>query len=345
MNTQTYNNYIVDPRLCGIKIACLPRDFDTIEKTKVLVEQILQLGIVKSIKLKNKNIDTRTITTALIEFSQFNYESPIVKNLAPLPENYTFEYKHPVFVFVWPDGRGHMKHLSLQKYLITNILSYPPNLSNEILGLPDGAWTSIHIPVLTNMFLDVGNGIHQVFNPREHLQDFIENKLAIGKVRRIDFVERDDIFVNQEGKIYHIVPNVDEDGSPKNPETETKPEPNVLAAFIHMEFWFNNQKTQQIRYNLDTHGQFHMRGFNDLYGFHNFYGKNGNEHYFVLKINHKPIPDADGKLNVHQLTAMNVKLKEEFANYEAEIKRLSQENLDLIQRLQTQIAEDLNLGA
>ena len=154
------------------------------------------------------------------------------------------------------------------------------------------------------MFLDVGNGIQQVFNPREHLQDFIENKLAIGKVRRIDFVERDDIFINEEGKIYHIIPNLDENGSPKIPETETNPEPNILAAFIHMECWYSNQKTQQIRYNLDTHGQFHMRGYNDLYGFHNFYGKNGNEHYFVLKINHKPIPDADGKLNVHQLLSL-----------------------------------------
>lgn len=304
----------MDVNVYGIRITCLPRDYETLEQVRNLFENVLGLGVVKSIKLKTRNIEnSRTITSASVEFSQYNYENSTISYLASMPHGMTMECQHPDEVFSWPDGRGKMKHLSLQKYMITTATNHLPVIETERLEIPEGGWSSLHIPVLpsNHMFIDMGNGLHKVFKPRDDLCDFIENKLMLGKVRRIDFVERDDMFITPEGKICHVDPDADTAAAPKH-------ETNVLAAFIHMEFWFNNRCTQQVRYNLDNHGQFHMRGFQDLTGFHSFYGTKGKEQYFVLKINHKPIPDADGKLNIHQLAAMNARLKEEMEKIMAE---------------------------
>ena len=318
----------------GIRIVCLPKGYDTNDAVKILVENIMCLGMVKDIHIQTRKIDNnnnntqRDYTSAYVEFTEFNPMHHVIAYLISLPVGMTAKLltNNYYYNFEWPNGQGNMTHLSLQKTDIRenrNTAAATITTTNP-LELPAGTWTSLHIPVLTSkMILDGAP-----FIPTEHLQDFIENKVAIGKVRRIDFVEREDMYVDTNGAIHHRKPEEEE---AETPETETEQTP-ILAAFIHMECWFDNKKAQKMRQNLDAYGQYHMRGYDELAS-HQFRGMNGNNAFFIFKINHKPIPDADGKLNIHQLSSMNAKLKEELANRDAEIENLKAQ----IQQQQVQV--------
>lgn len=315
----------------GVRIVCLPKGYDNYEKVKELVEKTMLLGMVKRIHFQqnknyNNNNNDRDYMSAHVDFVAFNPISGTIANFNSLPFGTSIKLPTGYCEFYWPNGQGRMTHLSVQKIEIIN----------TPLELPEGSWTSLHIPVLTNtMLLD---GVP--FIPIEHLQDFIENKIVIGKVKRIDFVERDDMYVDANGAIHNR--KAEEEAAEAaaaaagadlepgevvevGPETEMeKTKTPVIAAFIHMECWFDNRHVQKIRNNLDTYGQYHMRGYSGSAS-HQFQGVNGGNPFFIFKINHRPIPDADGKLNIHQLAAMNTKLKEELADRDEEIERLKKE--------------------
>jgi hypothetical protein len=162
----------------------------------------------------------------------------------------------------------------------------------------EGDWTSLYIPIIpTDMMLD-GNRFES-----RHLQDFIENKIQIGKVRRIDFVDRDDLEYFDES----------------NP---------IKAAFIHMEFWFDNYNANILRNALNSKGEHRQRGYHDGMKMNKFVAENKENmfRYFVFKINHKPIPDADGKLNIHQLAALKTKHEEEIKKLKEELAAAAQKN-------------------
>jgi len=304
----------------GIKISILPRGYETSQSVKILVENILHLGKVDNVTVKNKRIvdhsGEQIFKTAYIEFTYVNTLNPTIVQIISLPIGTPVKlYTNEINIYeplVWPgvSNYGPMSHLSLQAFEVVPM--------NAPLQLGDGVWTSLHIPVLTEMDMINENGDKKRFLPREHLQYLIENSLFLGKVRRIDFVERDDMRITPEGRIVHI-----------DPETapETAGDGGVLAAFIHMEMWYNNKNTQRIRYSLDTHSQYHVKGSDELDGYHKFVSTyDGNDRYFVFKINHKPIPDADGKLNIHQLAAIKTKLEDE-------LEKLKKENQEMAARL------------
>ena len=314
MNAYSYHAGMPTPAF-GVRIVCLPKGYDNFEKVKELIE--MRLGMVKHIniqhnKINNKNSD-RVYMSAYVDFVAFHPISSTIASLSSLPFGTSIKLPTGYCDFFWPNGKGRMTHLSVQK--IENI--------NQPLKLPEGTWTSLHIPVLTNtMMLD---GVPFILT--EHLQDFVENKLAIGRVRRIDFVERDDMYIdNVTGAICHRKTE-EEVGAELELEPGEIPEPDetpVLAAFIHMEYWFKNKNVQKLRHDLDTYGQSHVRGYNgsDTHHHHQFQGMNGDDPFFIFKINHKPIPDADGKLNIQQLASMNTQLKEELADRDTEIENL-----------------------
>jgi hypothetical protein len=174
-----------------------------------------------------------------------------------------------------------------------------PEYCQKILEMSDNEWTSLYIPMIpTDMLLEGRPFTH------EDLEDYIENKIQIGKVRRIDFVDRDDM---------------------ESYDEETNP---VKAAFIHMNCWYDNYNANMLRNALNSKGDMRERGYYNgtrMIRFETTKSENMNR-YLVFKINHKPIPDADGKLNIHQLAALKTK-------YEAEIEQMKQE-LDLLKNPQ-----------
>lgn len=314
-NIATMNAYARIPAPAfGVRIVCLPKGYDNFEKVKELIEETMLLGMVKHIHIqhnKNNNNNNRVYMSAYVDFVAFHSMSSTIISLRSLPYGKSLKLPTGYCDFFWPNGQGRMTHLSVQK--IENI--------NKPLELPKGAWTSLHIPVLTNtMMLD---GVPFILT--DHLQDFIETKIAIGKVKRIDFVERDDMYVDTTGTICHR--NTEEQVAGPElepgevPETEDTQIP-VMAAFIHMECWFKNRNVQKLRHDLDTYGQSHVRGYSGL-DTHQFQCINGDNQFFIFKINHRPIPEIDDvKLNIHQLASMNTKLKEELFDRDTEIERL-----------------------
>jgi hypothetical protein len=135
-------------------------------------------------------------------------------------------------------------------------------------------------------------------------------KIQIGKVRRIDVVDRDDLLHFNE----------------ENP---------IQAAFIHMDYWYNTYNAITLRNVLNTQGEMRQRGFHNGIEMVKFTGNQSQfDHpfrYFVFKINHKPIPDADGKLNIHQLAALKTKHEAQLEEAYFEIERLK----EVIENIQT----------
>jgi hypothetical protein len=62
--------------------------------------------------------------------------------------------------------------------------------------------------------------------------------------------------------------------------------------------------------------------------------------YFVFKINHKPIPDADGKLNIHQLAALKTKHEAQLEEAYSEIESLKNVIEILTSKLHMSTPED-----
>ena len=84
----------------------------------------------------------------------------------------------------------------------------------------------------------------------------------------------------------------------------------VKSAFIHFDYWYNNNNAKFLRDKLNTSGQFKQKGFYDGSNTHRFMVRNDNGDkvpgYFVFKINHKPIPEVEEtELNMSQLVAAN----------------------------------------
>lgn len=178
------------------------------------------------------------------------------------------------------------------------------------MELAAGEWNSIYIPYLSAQLVLMNH--HNVAHPflPKYLRDFLEKLLRIGKVRRIDFVDRD-------------VPS------------STVP---VKAAFVHFEYWYDTQTARNLREKLNTYGQYRQKGYIYKGTRCNFYQANSNytdgnmrPGYFDIRINHKPIEETECDRNVHQLYAENLILERELANKNAIIMQLQQD----IQQLRT----------
>ena len=136
----------------------------------------------------------------------------------------------------------------------------------EKLELAANEWMSIYIPVLSDRLLlrnPINNELYR-FYPK-YLRDFLEKNLRIGKVKRIDFVDRD-------------IPN------------SVTP---VKAAFVHFEYWYNTSNALNLREKLNTFGQFRQKGYMRQGERYSFYLANDNPvysemttGYFDIRINH-----------------------------------------------------------
>ena len=335
----------------GIRIARLPDEYNTHAGVIDLVERVLCIGRVHSLRIEDFTLDNKNQTkfkTAYIEFKYW-YESNnnimlnnYLQNLAEYRKDYPETITKNVdlytkFKFHWSNGSP-MDHLSISPCLLKdnkntellNLLNLNRIGQFQEMILSEDKWSSLYIPILPNdLWLD-----GRPFNPRNDLKNFIEHCLCIGKVRRIDFVDRDDLEVSHGKK-------------------------QVIAAFIHMDKWYDNKIAHDLRNTLDNVGNFRQKGYLycnqynrlQLSKFYTFVHDDLEmaintskiqEKYFVFKINYKPIPDADGSLNIHQLAAIKTKNEEELAEKDKEIvllKALVEEKDKEMERLREIIAQ------
>ena len=159
------------------------------------------------------------------------------------------------------------------------------------MALEEGDWISIYIPVLSDkLVLQNHNDMIHKFQPK-FLRDFLEKLLRIGKVRRIDYVDRD-------------IPN------------SSTP---VKGAFVHFEYWYDTQTAHNLRQKLNTYGQFRQKGYMYKGKRCNFFQHSGDitdparPGYFDIRINHKPIEETECDWNIHQLYAENQRLEQEMS--------------------------------
>jgi len=192
------------------------------------------------------------------------------------------------------------------------------------MALSPTDWTSLYIPnIVTGLHVspakqkwDLANIFNMDLEKRkafrsENLQSYIENTLCLGKVRRIDFVEK---------------------ASVTGIET---------SAFVHFEWWCYNTSALQLRRALDTRGNYRRHtyyvstnGTNDhvqCFGFHTM--NPPTPRFLAFMINLKPIPDSDTNLNVHQLASINASLETQVTDAE----KRAQDAEKRVQELEAQL--------
>jgi len=187
---------------------------------------------------------------------------------------------------------------------------FPPNpsylgLANEKLEIPENEWTSIYIPVIpTNLHLSNHNNNTNKFYPK-YLKNFLENNLNLGKIKRIDFVDRN---------------------------IETSPV-TVKGAFVHFDYWYDSNESKYMRHILNTRHKYRQMGYQYNDKLCTFYTRDetGATHsaYMMFKINHKPIEDAGYDVNVHQLKAVIKKFEQEKVESDKKIEELMNRINDL----------------
>ena len=155
------------------------------------------------------------------------------------------------------------------------------------MTLASDAWTSIRIPIIPKGLYLAGapfGDIDDTFTLKSFIKILFCQRLQIGVVSRIDLVTSD-------------------------PEVTGKPA--QLSAYVHFEYWGNTSEAADFRRQLDDYhsrgdNTFRIRGFQTAQGQFPFYfKKNGQEipAYLPVNINHAPIAEYTGPLNIHQLWA------------------------------------------
>lgn len=167
------------------------------------------------------------------------------------------------------------------------------------LKLEDGEFTSLYIPVIpSNLYM--GNPTNtkekNKFLPK-YMKSFVENNLRLGSVKRIDFVDR----------------SIDNSDVP------------VKCAYIHFNYWFDNDLSRGFRDTLSKDGKVktfgYQSGIEEAQETTRFFkilpqGQYASG-YFMFKINYKPIDEADYEQNVHQLAAANKVLEQKLKEKDA----------------------------
>lgn len=140
-------------------------------------------------------------------------------------------------------------------------------------------WMSIYVPCIPpDMMLD-----GKAFATVEDVTDFFENKLCIGKVKRVDLI------------------------------TKPRGQTHILASFVHFDCWYRNSEKMREFMDGPGNGECKLYGYSKQSGedepaeHSGFYSSQNRKfgRYLTCKINKSPIPEiepmAAAELNVHQL--------------------------------------------
>jgi hypothetical protein len=337
-----------------LQIVALPAGYTTSETVTELLSSIMSIGEPRDIRIiekknYNQKLKSTIVTrTALVEFKVW-HNTPVAHSLyyalLRIGDNDDEQLRGQSVRlhventnFQWDNGDP-MTHLSVREATMPKPSiavaaggeakdTAPRHLpaggeakdtAPRQLPLTESDWNSLYIPLIPNsMSLLHPDGTIRTFQPK-HLQSFIENDLQLGKVSRIDFIDR----------------KIDNVGT-------------VKAVFIHFEHWNDNAAVTNLRNTLNAQDHSRQHGYYDGKHFHKFIVRNENGDrvpgYFAFKINHKPIPEvAPTELNMAQLVAANKVLTEKIAERDAEILRLT-EALALLQP-KTDAAEAVTASA
>lgn len=304
----------------SLQIIVLPTEYNTVEGVAELLNKTMILGEPSNIRIVekknyNQKLKTDIVTrSALIDFKHW-YNTDATRDLYAKLQNMrsanvpvaAHGYRIPSVTAIMNESNLHwengelMNHLSLREARPgSGVIPEKVSNTNDKMTLSGDDWNSLYIPILpTNMYLQHPDHTVTAFQHR-YLKTFIENELNLGKVARIDFIDR-----------------------------EMENAGTVKAVFIHFEHWNDNANARHLREKLNTEGQFRQRGYYDGKNMHRFLVRNDNgdkiEGYFAFKINHKPIPEAETELNMAQLVAANKVLTEKMAERDEEIRLLKEQ--------------------
>ena len=277
----------------GLRIASLPRQYRTEQSVIDLIEEYLFIGRVCNVKISNHVAQNGTVFySAIAELNSWNYTDNVSALLARQTssnsDDYDFDQRVNIefgqrnwFQMSWDNGKP-MDYLTVHLVAQGSSVTIPKTQ----IELSKDEWTSLHIPVIPE-----GLGIRQANGDLEYITEnnlkaFIEGKLRLGKVRRVDIVRREQ----------------DDSAIPGK------------AAFIHFDEWYDTKNAKFLRSKLNEGGFFRQKGYFDGSEMRPFelYDRETDSMkpaYFVFKINHRPIPEVDeSELNVHQLAALVAKL-------------------------------------
>jgi len=292
----------------SLRVTTLPKDYTDEENAKKLFEDVLSIGKVSNISITektffNRRLNTNTVThSATMEFDSCNNNNATSQLIKHFNDN-----NHTKISIVandqlyWENGEP-MTHLSVSKNTSSghSLFGVSKETGEDVqLELSDNDWKSLYIPFIpSNMLIGTPEGSTTRFIPI--VRDYIENTLHIGKVSRVDFVDRE-LENGSRGK----------------------------ALFVHFEHWYSSEYTKNFRNMLDNTGHYRFKGEHNNGVFCKLYSLNDDGDkvpgYIVFKINHKPIPEVENDVNIHQLQAANVYLTEELEKKTAEVEELQKE--------------------
>ena len=180
---------------------------------------------------------------------------------------------------------------------------FPCSIKSEDLSpirMDSDDWKSIYIPVIPNhlSLLDTRGESHRFH--AKHISYFFEKLLQVGKIRRVDFIDR-------------ILPN--------------NPTP-VKAAFVHFDYWYNNENALNLRSTLDMSSSARIGGYDHKLDDHNIYCEFrifNRPAYLDIKINHKPISTSECDRNMYQVMEDNNRMEREIVDKNKRIATLEQE--------------------
>lgn len=282
----------------SIRIVSLPMEFQTHDGVVDLVENVLRLGGVASVRI------AENFTNANVRYSSafidFEFEADSENAVAVFPKleedgssNVLLDCGMPIH---WTNGKP-MGHIAVRRAAIGSGSQLKSTADIARMPLEVDSWMSIYIPMIPdNMLVSNGNGFTSF--KTSDLQICIEQKLRLGKVKRVDFVTR-----QQDDK-------------------------NIQSAFVHFEHWFDLPYATKVRDAMNADGVYRQKGYLDNGAFNAFvaFGDNGPvPRYLTFKINHKPIADATPEMNLEQYVAANALMSKAIEDKDKKIAELQAE--------------------
>lgn len=160
------------------------------------------------------------------------------------------------------------------------------------LVIGENEWTSLYIPVIPPDLVIVNAGAGVRIDNENTMKWFIEKRLQLGSVSRVDFYKR-------------------------------KSEGGVLSAFVHFNHWY--QQSAQLRENINISGEFRL-ALDDMRSIHNEYS----HRFMTLKENKTPIPAViEVPKNISQIIHDNSVMEKRIAELEAKNAELTERVAEL----------------
>ena len=275
----------------SIRIVSLPLEFQTQEGVVYLVENVLQLGVVASVSVVENHTTTQVrYMSAFVDFEARADSENAINVFSRLEvdgkSNVQLECAVPIH---WTNGKP-MGHIAIRRASETRqVTADIPTMPLEI-----DSWMSIYIPVIPHD-LSISTGETLSSFKLGDLQNCIENKLRLGKVKRVDFVTR-----QHEGST-------------------------IQSAFVHFDNWYDLSYATKVRDAMNSSGSYRQKGYLDKDGFVAFVAPTEEGivgRFLTFKINHKPIPDIKPEMNIEQYAAANALMSKALEDKEARIAEL-----------------------